>query len=122
VDGTRETLHRLVQVVEKVRLDEAPPRNHWWHVPFHPTGRNITSRPVGTDVVLCFDFDFVYHRLVVSSLSGVVASFAPPGLSVVGSPRRVMAALEVLGSLRAFAPSASASPTAPFADDHEHAW
>lgn len=42
--GTKETLHRFLQVVGKVRLDQAPPRNHWWHVPFHLTGRGITSR------------------------------------------------------------------------------
>ena len=120
--GTRETLHRFLQVVGKVRLDQAPPQNHWWHVPFHLTGRGITTRPMGTDVVFTIDFDFVDHRLVVSSLSGVVSSFHLPGLSVADFHGRVLAALEVLGvrpHLRAV-PYGLADST-PFAEDHAHA-
>jgi hypothetical protein len=120
--GTKETLHRFLQVVGKVRLDQAAPRNHWWHVPFYLTGRGITTRPMGSDVVFSIDFDFVDHRLVVSSLSGVVASFTLPGLSVAEFHERVMAALEVLGvrpQIRAV-PYGLADST-PFAEDHAHA-
>ena len=120
--GTKETLHRFLQVVGKVRLDQAPPRNHWWHVPFHLTGRGITSRPMGRDVVFSIDFDFVDHRLLVHGLSGVVTSFALPGLSVAAFHERVMAALEVLGvrpQIRAV-PFDLADST-PFAEDFEHA-
>ncbi len=31
-EGTKETLHRYAQVVGKVRLANAPFKNHWWHV------------------------------------------------------------------------------------------
>ncbi|MEU3457479.1 DUF5996 family protein [Micromonospora sp. NPDC006766] len=30
---SKETVHRFTQIVGKIRLDQAPPRNHWWHVP-----------------------------------------------------------------------------------------
>jgi hypothetical protein len=114
-------LHRFLQVVGKVRLDQAPPRNHWWHVPFHLTGRGITTRPMGSDVVFTIDFDFVDHRLVVNSLSGVASSFALPGLSVAAFHERLMAVLGVLGvhpDIRAV-PFGLADST-PFAEDHAH--
>jgi hypothetical protein len=91
-------------------------------VPFYLTGGGITTRPMGSDVVFSIDFDFVDHRLVVSSLSGVVASFTLPGLSVAEFHERVMAALEVLGvrpQIRAV-PYGLADST-PFAEDHAHA-
>jgi hypothetical protein len=44
---TKATLHRYVQVVGKVRLAASVRRNHWWNVPFHLTGRGITTRPMG---------------------------------------------------------------------------
>ena len=120
--GTKDTLHRFLQVVGKVRLAQAPPRNHWWHVPFHLTGRGITSRPMGTDVVFSIDFDFVDHRLLVSSLSGDVASFALPGLSVAEFHSRVMAALEALGVRPAIrAVPFGLADSIPFAEDHAHA-
>ena len=44
---TKETLHRYCQVVGKLRLAASPRRNHWWNVPFHLTGRGITTRHMG---------------------------------------------------------------------------
>ncbi|WP_396230834.1 DUF5996 family protein, partial [Frankia sp. EI5c] len=35
--GTKETLHRYLQVVGKIRLAASQRRNHWWNVPFHLT-------------------------------------------------------------------------------------
>lgn len=40
---TKDTLHRFAQIVGKVRMAQSPPRNHWWNVPFHLTGRGITT-------------------------------------------------------------------------------
>jgi hypothetical protein len=44
---TKQTLHRFCQVVGKLRLAASVRRNHWWNVPFHLTGRGITTRPMG---------------------------------------------------------------------------
>jgi Family of unknown function (DUF5996) len=54
---TKDTLHRWLQIVGKIRLAVGPPRNHWWHVPFHVTGRGITTRPMGGDPIFTIDFD-----------------------------------------------------------------
>lgn len=76
---TKETLHRYAQIVGKVRLARSSPRNHWWrNVPFHLTGRGITSRPMGLDPVFTIDFDFVAHELLIRSVSGQTASFPCP--------------------------------------------
>ena len=48
---TKETVHRFLQIVGKLRLANAPRRNHWWHIPFHLTGRGLTTRPMGFDPV-----------------------------------------------------------------------
>src|SRR5213080_3610910 len=63
---TKETLHRFAQVVGKIRLAASVRRNHWWNVPFHLTGRGLTSRPMGRadgGPIFTIDFDFVDHQL-----------------------------------------------------------
>ncbi|MGY1821590.1 DUF5996 family protein [Geodermatophilus sp. SYSU D00079] len=66
---TKETLHRFLQVVGKLRLANAPRRNHWWHIPFHLTGRGLTTRPMGFDPVFAVDLDLVDHRLEIAGRS-----------------------------------------------------
>jgi hypothetical protein len=45
---TKQTLHRFSQVIGKIRLAASSRRNHWSNVPFHLTGRGITTRPTAT--------------------------------------------------------------------------
>jgi hypothetical protein len=94
---TKSTLHRFVQVVGKVRLASTVRRNHWWNIAFHLTGRGITTRPMGSDPVFCIDFDFVDHRLVVSSDTGVTVSFPLAGQSVASFYGLTLDALSSLG-------------------------
>ena len=49
---TLATVHRFSQVVGKLRLAHSTRRNHWWNVPFHLTGRGITTRPMGLNPTL----------------------------------------------------------------------
>ena len=119
---TKETLHRWAQVVGKIRLDQSPSRNHWWNVPFHLTGRGITTRPMGLDPVFAIDFDFVDHRLVVNVATGESVSFPLAGLSVATFHTRVFDALASLG----IHPHIRAVPfdladAVPFAQDTAHA-
>ena len=70
---TKQTLHRFCQVVGKIRLAASVRRNHWWNVPFHLTGRGITTRPMGQvdgNPVFAIDFDFVDHQLRIATLDG----------------------------------------------------
>ncbi|MGY1709400.1 DUF5996 family protein [Geodermatophilus sp. SYSU D00758] len=120
---TKETLHRFLQVVGKLRLAHAPRRNHWWHVPFHLTGRGLTTRPMGLDPVFCIDLDLVDHRLEVTVADGRRTSFPLPGLSVAAFHRRLLATLADLGlpaTVDRPVPFDLADAT-PFAEDEHHA-
>lgn len=124
---SKETLHRFSQIVGKIRLAGSFRRNHWWNVPFHLTGRGITTRPMGgtgADPVFTVDFDFVDHRLTASALDGRTASFPLAGQSVADFYRRTLDALEAVGVAATIArPHPFDLPDArrPFAEDTEHA-
>ncbi|MBZ9645617.1 DUF5996 family protein [Streptomyces sp. PSKA30] len=124
---TKETLHRFAQIVGKIRLAASARRNHWWNVPFHVTGRGITTRPMGQvdgNPIFTIDFDFVDHRLVVTTLDGEERSFPLPGQSVASFHDATLAALTALGVRVDIAiPRPFDLPDAgrPFAEDTEHA-
>ncbi|MFJ2781923.1 MULTISPECIES: DUF5996 family protein [unclassified Kitasatospora] len=124
---TKETLHRFAQVVGKIRLAASVRRNHWWNVPFHLTGRGLTTRPTGRadgGPVFTLDFDFVGHRLVATAPDGREVSFPLPGQSVASFHRNTLAALDALGARVEIArPRPFGLPDAgrPFAEDTEHA-
>lgn len=124
---TKQTLHRFEQIVGKIRLHHSPRRNHWWNVPFHVTGRGITTRPMGLsdgNPVFTVDFDFVAHRLVASNLEGQTASFPLQGHSVASFYLQLQSALDSLGvdgSIPDATPFDLPDAGRPFAEDHEHA-
>src|SRR3712207_7050556 len=45
-EDTKETLHRYIQIVGKVRLESSPYRNHWWQVPLYVSTRGLTTGPI----------------------------------------------------------------------------
>src|SRR5215211_7361778 len=97
---TKETLHRFCQVIGKIRLAASVRRNHWWNVPFHLTGRGITTRPTGQvdgNPIHAVDFDFVAHELVVTSLAGGRVTIPLVDQSVASFYRCTLDALEFLG-------------------------
>jgi uncharacterized protein DUF5996 len=124
---TKETLHRFAQIVGKIRLAASARRNHWWNVPFHVTGRGITTRPMGQvdgNPIFTIDFDFVDHRLVVMMLDGEERSFPLPGQSVASFYDQTLAALAALGVRVDIAiprPFDLSDADRPFAEDTEHA-
>jgi hypothetical protein len=123
---TKATLHRYLQVVGKVRLAASVRRNHWWNVPFHLTGRGITTRPMGladSNPIFTVDFDFVDHRLIASSIDGTAVSFPLAGQSVASFYRNLLDALDALHvRVRIDHPRPFDLPDAhrPFGDDTEH--
>ncbi|GLW09210.1 hypothetical protein Misp01_43390 [Microtetraspora sp. NBRC 13810] len=124
---TKATLHRFAQVVGKIRLASGVRRNHWWHVPFHLTGRGLTTRPMGLidgNPIFTIDFDFAAHRLVVAALDGRTVSFPLQGRSVASfyhEVLRALAALDVRVEMDAPHPFDLPDADRPFAQDTEHA-
>ncbi|MFJ6214927.1 DUF5996 family protein [Streptomyces sp. NPDC092296] len=123
---TKETVHRFAQIIGKIRLAASPRRNHWWNVPFHLTGRGITTRPMrdpASGRLFTIDFDFVAHRLVIATLAGDEVSFPLAGRSVADFYRTTLAALAHLGiRTRPALPHPFDLPDSgrPFAEDTEH--
>jgi hypothetical protein len=124
---TKATLHRFCQVVGKLRLAASVRRNHWWNVPFHLTGRGITTLPMsraGSHPGFTIDFDFVDHQLRVHTLDGRAAAVPLQGQSVASFHRSLTQALDRLGIEVTMAiPRPFDLPDAgrPFAADTEHA-
>jgi hypothetical protein len=124
---TKATLHRFAQIVGKIRLAASPRRNHWWNVPFHLTGRGITTRPMGQsdgNPIHTIDLDFVDHQLRVGTLDGRAVSFPLYGQSVASFYRDLLDALEVLGveaHIEHPRPFDLPDSGRAFAEDNEHA-
>jgi hypothetical protein len=96
---TKETLHRYVQIIGKIRMALVPFRNHWWHVTLLPTTRGLTTGPMpqggrAVDIVL----DFVDHRLQITTSDGQHRTLAlGQRPSCADFYRDVFAALDELG-------------------------
>ena len=66
----KTTLHLYAQVVGKVRLACAPPRNHWWHAPLYVDVDGLTTRRLHHDgVTFRIDLDILGHELRVRTAS-----------------------------------------------------
>jgi hypothetical protein len=124
---TKETLHRFEQLIGKIRLTSSARRNHWWNVPFHVTGRGITTRPMGQsdgNPVFTIDFDFVDHQLIVATLDGTVVSFPLLRQSVASFRDTTLETLADLGieaDIPHPEPFDMPDSFRPFAQDTEHA-
>lgn len=122
---TLATVHRFAQVVGRVRLAASPRRNHWWNVPFHLTGRGLTTRPMGMGPTFAIDFDFLDHRLRIDAIDGRSTSFSLVGRSVAEFHAEVVAGLAALGidsgDLAGARPFDLPDSGRPFAEDTEHA-
>jgi hypothetical protein len=114
---SKHTVHRYAQVVGKIRLAASPRRNHWWNVPFHLTGRGLTTRPMGADPIFTNDFDLVDHRLLVHTVGGETVSFPLAGHSIASFHRAVFDALDHLGIHVHIWPVPFDLPGPPFAED-----
>ena len=95
---TYATVQLWTQIVGKIRLTKAPWLNHSWHVTLYVTPRGLTTSPVPDGVrTFQIDFDFIDHRVRISTSDGTHRHFALPGHSVASFYTAVMAALAELG-------------------------
>jgi len=125
---TKETLHRWAQIVGKIRLATAPPRNHWWHVPFYLTTRGLTTDPMpapdaADGRTFALDVDFLDHRLRLSTNAGEEDGFPlVDGLSVADFYDQLFAMLRTHRlEVNIRAVPFDLQPRTPFPDDAQHA-
>ena len=120
---TCETLQLWTQVVGKIRLAQAPMENHWWQVPLYVTTRGLTTTamPYGTEVFQ-IDFDFVDHRLLITTSRGEGRTLPLAPKTVADFYREVMDALRSLHlDVRIWTTPVEVPVPIPFEEDRVHA-
>lgn len=81
---TKETLHRYLQIVGKLRMSLMPKDNHWWHITLYVSKTGIATGAIpNKDFTFEVAFDFIDHKLIVWTSKGETHSFnLHDGLSV----------------------------------------
>lgn len=122
--ATRDTLHLWLQIVGKIRLACTPPLNHTWHTTLSLTARGLTTTPIpyGTRTFQ-IDFDFIDHRLLVTTNGSETGGLRLEPKSVAAFYRELMRELERLEiAVRIVArPNELPDPIVPFGADETHA-
>ena len=116
------TLHLWTQIVGKIRVARMPWVNHSWHVPLYVTARGLTTLPIPHDAgVFQIDFDFVGHRLVISSSDGGEHSVPLRSQTVADFHDELLRELRQLGIVVSIHDRPNEiEPAIPFARDHTH--
>jgi hypothetical protein len=120
---TRDTLQLYTQVVGKVRLANEPHVNHWWNVPLYVSATGLTTSlmPHPTGPPFQVDFDFIDHRLDVTTVSGVRRSLDLVARPVAEFYEATMSLLTDLGVATSIWPMPVEIPDAiAFPDDRVH--
>jgi hypothetical protein len=85
------------QIVGKVRLALSPHVNHWWEVPLYVSARGLTTSPIPYGKgVFEVQFDFIDHRLEVSTSGGETKSMRLEPQTVADFHSRFLALLKAL--------------------------
>jgi hypothetical protein len=122
--ATKDTLHLYSQILGKIRLATAAPRNHWWNAPLYVDVRGLTTRRLHhRDTTFEITIDFVDHALIVRTADGRTKSFElASGVPVADFDARIHATLKELGIDVAIKEEPFGVPMiTPFAQDVEHA-
>jgi hypothetical protein len=122
--GTRDTLQLYTQVMGKVRLANEPPTNHWWNVPLYLSSRGLTTSlmPHPTGPAFQVDFDFLEHRLDVTTVTGERRSIDLAPRTVADFYDMTMSMLRELGVATDIWPvPVEIAGAIPFAEDDVHA-
>jgi hypothetical protein len=120
---THATLHMWMQIVGKTRLALAPRLNHWWHVPLYVSSRGLTSSsiPYGAGAFEV-EFDFIDHRLIVTTSDGAIRTNPLRPQAVADFYREYVSLLASLGiAVKLWPVPVEVDHPIPFLEDHVHA-
>lgn len=97
-EDTKNTLHLFFQIVGKIRLTLFPKMNHWWHVTLYLSPRGMTTRPIPyKDIIFEIEFDFIEHKLFISTSRGQSKTFSLEATSVAEFYDKIFSSLHELG-------------------------
>jgi hypothetical protein len=89
--ATRDTFHRWLQIIGKVRLVQTPWINHSWHATLYVTSRGLTTSTIPHGQrMFQIDLDLTDHRLLVHASDGRSGGFALAPQTVAAFYRRLM--------------------------------
>jgi len=95
---TYATLHMWTQIVGKVRLALSPHVNHSWGVTLYVNSRGLTTSPIPyARGIFEMQFDFINHKLEVSTSSGELKSICLEPRSVADFEAEFLSILKSLG-------------------------
>ncbi|MEO0527386.1 MAG: DUF5996 family protein [Bacteroidota bacterium] len=98
-EETKETLHRYIQIIGKIRLALMPRKNHWWYITLYVNSRGLYTDTIPyDDFSFEIQFDFTQHQLQVYTSKGEHRFFKlHHGLSVADFYHKTMDTLNNLG-------------------------
>jgi hypothetical protein len=95
---TAQTLHMWTQIAGKIRMAKTPPLNHSWHVTLYVTSRGLTTSMIPNgDGMFEIAFDFIDHKLIITTSNGESRSFALQPMTVASFYEQMMASLAEAG-------------------------
>ncbi len=93
-EDTYHTLHMWTQIVGKIRMGLTPLQNHWWNAALYVTTRGLTTSPIPyQSQAFEIQFDFIEHRLEISTSGGVSRVLALRPQSVAAFYRELLSTL-----------------------------
>jgi hypothetical protein len=119
---TRDTLHRFLQIVGKIRLRATPLVNHWWNVPLYVSARGLTTTAISVDDRRFeLEFDFVDHVLRIHPHEGKTRYVELAPRSVADFYAATMTALRAAGiECQIWTTPVEIADRTPFEHDREH--
>lgn len=119
---TYETLHRLTQIVGKIRLALEPLMNHWWNSTLYVTSRGLTTSSMSYEnIQLQIDFDFLDHFLVIQTSEDIIRKIPLKPRPVAETFKDIM---YTLGDIDIYVPiwttPVEVADRTPFEEDYKH--
>ncbi len=120
---TQATLHLWTQIVGKIRLVQTPWINHSWHATFYVTSRGLTTSPIPYGArTFQIDFDFLDHRVMITTQEGAVETVKLTPRSVADFYHELFARLKALGlDIKIRTTPNEIADAIPFESDRTHA-
>lgn len=119
---TLDTLHLWTQIVGKIKLKQNSFLNQWWEIAFYQTSRGLTTGRVPyKNTSFDISFDFIAHKLNISTNTGKEESIFLKPQTVSSFYKEFMQALKKLGITIKINTLPSEIPNAiPFEKDNKH--
>lgn len=122
-EGTCTTVHMWSQIAGKIRLELAPWINHSWGSTLYVTPSGLTTSAIPyKGGSFRIDFNFIDHRLTITTIAGAEQAFKLKPMSVADFYRKIMDALKSLGiEVTILARPVEVVEAIPFEEDTQHA-